>query len=69
VCLLLKLVRGKKLIEKCIRKFRRKYPDSPVPIASCVLKLVKKWRAKASVCDIKKQSKRIVLTDEKVWDI
>jgi hypothetical protein len=34
---------------KCIRKFRRKYPDSPVPTASCVSKLVKKWRATGSV--------------------
>jgi hypothetical protein len=30
-------------------KFRRKYPDSPVPTASCVSKLVKKWRATGSV--------------------
>jgi hypothetical protein len=34
---------------KCIRKFRRKYPDSPVPTASCVSKLMKKWRATGSV--------------------
>jgi hypothetical protein len=34
---------------KCIRKFRRKYPDSPVPTVSCVSKLVKKWRATGSV--------------------
>jgi hypothetical protein len=34
---------------KCIHKFRRKYPDSPVPTALCVSKLVKKWRAMGSV--------------------
>jgi hypothetical protein len=46
----------KKTYRKCIRKFHHKYPDSPVP-------------AIGSVCDIKKQSKRIVLTEGKVWDI
>jgi hypothetical protein len=30
---------------------------------------VKKWRAIRSVCNIKKQLKRIVLTEENVWDI
>jgi hypothetical protein len=45
--------RKKKTYRKCIRKFRRKYPDSPVPTTSCVLN-VKKWQAKGSVCDIKK---------------
>jgi hypothetical protein len=39
----------KKTDRKCIRKFHRKYPDSPVPTASCVSKLVKKWRATGSV--------------------
>jgi hypothetical protein len=39
----------KKTYRKCIRKFRRKYPDSPVPTASCVSKLVKKWWATGSV--------------------
>jgi hypothetical protein len=34
---------------KCTRNFRRKYPDSPVPTASCASKLVKKWRATGSV--------------------
>jgi hypothetical protein len=60
--------RKKKLTRKCIRKFRRKYPDSPVPTASCVSKLVKKWRATGSVCDMK-HSKRIVLTGENIRDI
>jgi hypothetical protein len=53
--------------KKCIRKFRRKYFDPPVP-TMCVFKLVKKWRATGSGCDIKKQVKRIVLTEEKVRD-
>jgi hypothetical protein len=39
----------KKLREKRIRKFRLKYRDSPVPTASCVSKLVKKWRVTGSV--------------------
>jgi hypothetical protein len=59
----------KETYKKCIRKFRRKYPNSPVPTKSCVSKLVKKWRATGSVCDLKKKSKRIVLTEEKVRDI
>jgi hypothetical protein len=59
----------KKTNRKCIRKFCRKYPDLLVPTVSCVSKLVKKWWATGSVCDKKKQSERIVLTDETVWDI
>jgi hypothetical protein len=39
----------KKTYRKCIRKFRHKYPDSPVSIASCISKLVKKWLATGSV--------------------
>jgi hypothetical protein len=35
----------KKTYRKCIRKFRRKYRDSPILTASCVSKLVKKGRA------------------------
>jgi hypothetical protein len=58
-----------KTYRKCTHKFRRKYPDSPVPTASCVSKLVQNWWATGSVCDMKKQLKRIVLNDEKVWDI
>jgi hypothetical protein len=69
VCLLSKLLQGKKTYRKCIRKFRCEYPDSPVPTKSCVSKLVKNWRATGSVCEIKKQSKRIVLTEEKVRDV
>jgi hypothetical protein len=53
----------KKTYRKCIRKFRCEYPDSRVPTKLCVSKLVKKWRTTGSVCDIKKQSKRIVLTE------
>jgi hypothetical protein len=58
-----------KNLEKCICKFRCKYPDSPVLTKLCVSKLVKKWRGKGSVGDIKKHSNRIVLTDEKFRDI
>jgi hypothetical protein len=58
-----------KTYKKCICEFHRKYPDSPVPTKSCVSKLVKKWRARDSVCDIKEQSKRIILMEEKVRDI
>jgi hypothetical protein len=54
----------KKTYSKCIRK----YPDSPAPTKSCVSKLLKKWRATGSVCDIKKELKKIVLTEEKVRD-
>jgi hypothetical protein len=58
-----------KIYRKCIRKFHHKYPDSLVPTESCVSKPVRKWRTTSSVCDIKKQSQRIVLTEEKVRDI
>jgi hypothetical protein len=30
---------------------------------------VKKWWVTGSVCDIEKQSKKTVLTEENVWDI
>jgi hypothetical protein len=50
-------------------KCRRKYCDSPVPMKSYVSKLVKKWWATGSLCDMKKQLKRIVLTEEKFRDI
>jgi hypothetical protein len=66
---IVEILQGKNLNRKCIHKFRRKYADSPFPTELCISKLVKKWRAKGSVCDIKKQSKRIVLTDEKVRNI
>jgi hypothetical protein len=46
-----------KTYRKCVLKFCRKYPDSPVPTKSCVSKLVKKLRATGSVCDKKEQSK------------
>jgi hypothetical protein len=59
----------KNTYRKCIHQFHSKCPDSPVPTASCVSRLVKKWQATGSVCDIKKQPMRIVLTDEKVRDI
>jgi hypothetical protein len=58
-------VAREKTYRKCIHKFRRKYPDSPVPTVLSVSKLVKKWRATGSVCDMKKQPKRNMLTDER----
>jgi hypothetical protein len=59
----------KKTYSKCIRKFCHKYSDWPVPTKACVFKLAEKWWVTGSVCDIKKQSKRIVLTEEKFQDI
>ncbi|PNF37420.1 hypothetical protein B7P43_G16027 [Cryptotermes secundus] len=59
----------KNIYRKFARRFRQKYPDSPVPTKSCVNRLLKKWRATGSVSDKKKQSKRTVLTEEKVKDI
>jgi hypothetical protein len=41
----------KKNLQK-MYKFRCKYPDLPFPTASCVSKLVKKWQATGSVCDM-----------------
>jgi hypothetical protein len=67
VCLLSNLVLEKKTYRKCIHKFHCKYRDSPVPTASCVSN--EKLRATGSVCDMKKQSKGIVLTDENIRDI
>ena len=54
-----------KTYRKCIRKFCGKSPDLPVLTKSYVSKLMKKWRATDLVCGITKQSKRIVLTEEK----
>jgi hypothetical protein len=51
---------------KCIHKFHRKYNDFPVCTMLCVSKLVKMWQATGSVCNIKKQSKRTVLTERKL---
>ena len=59
----------KNIYRKFARRFRQKYPDSPVPTKSCVNRLLKKWRATGSVSDKKKQSKRTVLTELKVQDI
>jgi hypothetical protein len=64
VCLLSKLLQGKKLTENVSISF-----VVNILTKSCVSKLVKKWWATGSVCDIKKQSKKIVLTEEKVRDI
>jgi hypothetical protein len=69
VCVYCRNFARKKTYRKCICKFRHKYLDSPVPTTLCVSNLVKKWGVTGSVCDIKKQSKRIVLTEEKVQDI
>jgi hypothetical protein len=48
-CVYCRIFCEEKTCRKCIRKFRRKYPDSPVHTASCVSKPVKKWQATGSV--------------------
>jgi hypothetical protein len=49
VCVYYRIFCKEKPYRKCIHKFRRKYPDSPVLTASYVSKLVEKWRATGSV--------------------
>jgi hypothetical protein len=44
-CVYCRNLRKEKSYRKCIRKFHRKYPTSPVSTKSCVCKLVKKWQA------------------------
>jgi hypothetical protein len=65
----LKLLQGKKITESVSISFVVNILTRQFPQSRYVSKLVKKWRPKGSVCDIKKQSKRILLTDEKVRDI
>jgi hypothetical protein len=62
----------KKTYRKCIRKFRRKYAYSAVLTKSCAVVCIQaceKVEGPGSVCAIKKQSKRIMQTEEKVRNI
>jgi hypothetical protein len=59
----------KKSVKKCIRKFRLKFPEAPVPSQPYVNQLIRKWHSTASVLDKNKERKRIVLTEEKLMDI
>jgi hypothetical protein len=59
----------KKSVKKCIRKFRLKFPEAPVPSQPYVNQLISKWHITGSVLDKKKERKRSVLTEEKLTDI
>jgi hypothetical protein len=54
-----------KSVKKCIRKFRLKFPEAPVPSQPYVNQLICKWHITGSVLDKKKERKRSVLTEEK----
>jgi hypothetical protein len=59
---------GNKLTENVSVSFVVNVLTRQIPQVVCI-QACEKVRAKSSMCDIKKQSKRIVLTDEKVRDI
>jgi hypothetical protein len=59
----------KKSAKKCIREFRLKFPEAPVPSQPYVNQLIRKWHSTGSVQDKKKERKRSVLTEEKLTDI
>ncbi|XP_069683644.1 uncharacterized protein [Periplaneta americana] len=72
ICLVESYLRTKKSlkrVEKCICKFRHKYPESPVPTKSYVHALIRKLRNTGSVLNEKKVRRRSVLTKEKLADI
>jgi hypothetical protein len=47
----------KKFVKKCIRKFRLKFPEAPVPSQPYVNQLIRKWHITGSVLDKKKERK------------
>jgi hypothetical protein len=59
----------KKSVKKCIRKFRLKFPEAPVPTQPYVNQLIRKLHITGSMLDKKKERKRNVLTEEKLTDI
>jgi hypothetical protein len=59
----------KKSVKKCIRKFRLKFPEVPVPSQPYVNQLIHKWHITGSMLDKKKERKRSALTEEKLTDI
>jgi hypothetical protein len=59
----------KKSVKKCMRKFRLKFPEAPVPSQPYVDQLIRKWHITGSMLDKKKECKRSVLTEEKLTDI
>jgi hypothetical protein len=59
----------KKSVKKCMRKFRLKFPEAPLPSQPCVNQLIRKWHITGSVLDKKKERKRSVLTEGKLTDI
>jgi hypothetical protein len=59
----------KKSVKKCIRKFRLKFPEAPVPSQPYVNQLIRKWHSTGSMLDNKKECKRSVLTEVKLTDI
>ena len=50
-------------------KFREKFPERPVPAASTIRRLYKKFIRTGSVNDEKPKRKRRILTEEKLVDI
>jgi hypothetical protein len=46
----------KKSVKECIRKFRLKFPEAPVPFQPYVNQLICKWHITGSVLDKKKKN-------------
>jgi hypothetical protein len=59
----------KKSVKKCIRKFRLKFPEAPVPSQLYVNQLIRKWHITGSMPDKRKERNQSVLTEEKLMDI
>jgi hypothetical protein len=59
----------KRICAKHGERFTHKYPHSPVPIKSCMSKLITTWKTTESVLDKTQYCKKIMLKDEKLEDI
>ncbi|PSN57363.1 hypothetical protein C0J52_02895 [Blattella germanica] len=54
---------------RCRRKFRRRYPDAPVPDRTTICRLFKKFNETGSVANKKPRVNKRVLTEEKLDEI
>lgn len=59
----------KKSYDKCVRKFRLRFPDSTRPSKPYVHNLFKKWRETGSVLNKKKNRVKTVLTEDTLEDM
>ena len=59
----------KKSYDRCLRKFRKRFPDSPRPSRQYIVDLFKKWRETGSVLNKKRNYKKRALTEVALQDI